>query len=347
MNNIPDEKLDSMLRAYCQRETKTYTYHKPNKLRFTAIAAACLVLVIMAGVIFVPHLFPANAGSGFIIVANAQTLDEAGTASGDEITTDNQVILENVSRNYITYDFDEILYEDAYGYDVAKKYLFHSFSTNLNINVVGEDIKSITYDFNKGAFNAVISPIEYSDDVKKDNFLFTYSHCLPRYTFNCKENEIIILCFNPVYNPDATYKLSRMYYSSPDDIVRCYHTFLPTTNYVYSESYEELVSTYGWAQDLCFGYRSSDPSVVTDEEKATLKAYAEADDMISFFNYQNQIFKRLVDGTEIDITVTYNSGDYETKTLVLTYNPIEVTDIEWYTDNPANFITGNISAILK
>ncbi len=347
MSNFNDEKLDKMLNAYFTCSDETFTFNKPKKIKRTAIIAACLVLVILAGVVFVPHLFPANDDSGFIIVANAKSLDEAGLASADEITHDAYVELENPTGNVVTFDYDEILNPNAPEYDLTQRYLFQSFATNLNINVVGEDIKTITYKFNKGAICPVCTPIEHIDDVNNGVF-FAYKHSCTEVTFDKKPDEIFILGFNPVYNPDATYELSRIYYSSPDAIVKYHHSFLSTNRYVFSENYGELEAQYGWEKGLSYGYRSSDPPVANEEEINTLRKLAQADDMLGFFNYQNQIFKRLIDGTTIDITVTYNSGASETKTIELIYTPIEATDIEWYSKEPANTNSnGIISAKLK
>ena len=350
MSNFNDEKTDAMLRTYCTREQEPFTYKKPRKtkLRYPAVIAACLAIFIIAGICLVPHFLPtSDTEDSFIIVANAHALDGSGTATGDEITTDSMVTFDNPSENFMYFDFDEILCEDAYGYDITKRYLPQSFCTNLNVNVVGENIKDVKYKCNKGAFNAVILSTMYADEMYNRDY-FYYELAKTEYTYHPKENKIFMMCFNPVYNSEATYDWVRLYYSSPDDIVLSHHSFIPTDEYIFSEDYDELCDTYGWARDICFGYRSSDPTVITQEERATLKAYAEADDMISFLNYQNQIFKRLVDGTEIEITVTYNSGKQETKTLVLTYTPTEITDSQWYEDTPSNtYSNGNISAILK
>ena len=347
MSNFNDEKIDIMLKAYCTRKSDAFSFAKPKKFRYSALIAACLVILITAGVCLALKLLPTESNDSFIIVANAHALDAFGTATGDEITTNTWVEFNNPSNNFVYFDFDEPLCEDVYSYDITKRYLMQSFCTNLNVNVVGENIKDITYKCSRGAFNAVILSIEISDEMYRCD-QFVYSHALTEYTYHPKENKIFMMSFNPVYNSKATYDYTRLYYSSPDDIVLSHHSFIPSDEYIFSENYDELCDTYGWARDICFGYRSSAPTVITQEEKNALKAYAEDNDMVSFLNYQNQIFKRLVDGTEIDITVTYNSGKQETKTLRLTYAPTEVTDSQWYEDSPSiTYSNGNISAILK
>ena len=353
MSNINDEKLDKMLKAYCNPDTETFTFKKPKKLKHTALIAACLVLVMLAGIIFIPNLLPKKEHS-FIIVANAQSLDEEGLASADEITTDFFVELENVCGNLVEFDFDEILWEDAPEYDLTKNLLFLEFITNLNINVAGEDIKTVTYKFNSGAF----SPTHIN--VRKDEeHLETLNHTLivghdrirTEYTYDYDKDYLIQLTYNPVYNPDATYEGAARYFSSPYEYAKNFHGYGNTESYVYSENKEELVEKYGWAKTIDSGYRCSAPTVVTDEERATLREYAIADDMIGFFNYQNQIFKRLIDGATVDVTVTFNTGEKQTKTLELMYTPKELTSedwyVEWYMDHPSNTPSnGNISAKL-
>lgn len=352
MSNFNDEKLDKMLKAYCTRDDETFTFKKPKKIKHTALIAACLVLVIMAGIIFIPNLFPHEEHS-FIIVANAQSLDEEGIASADEITKDAFVELENICGNIVTFDFDEILWEDAPYYDITKSFVFHSFRTNLNINVVGEDIKTITYKFSDGCFYP--SHIEASNKLDDEErkmlnhmIAFSYDGARQEYTYDYDENTLVHLAFNPVYSADATYESAGRYFSSPYEYARSHSGYNCTESYVYSENKDELVAEYGWARIISGGLRSSAPTVVTEDEQAALREYAKSDDMVGFFNFQNQIFKRLVDGITIDITVTFTSGETVKKTLELTYTPKEVTNAEWYTDKPTNtYSNGTISARIK
>ncbi|MBR3988610.1 MAG: hypothetical protein IKK10_04830 [Clostridia bacterium] len=352
MSNYNDEKLDKMLKSYCTLENETFTFSKPKKIKRTALIAACLVLVILAGIVFVPSLMP-HKEHNFIIVANAQTLDEEGIASADEITRDAFVELENLCGNLVIFDFDEVLLEDAPYYDITKSFLFHSFKTNLNINVAGEDIKTVTYKFSDGSFVPVhIKDYNKFDNEDKEmhNHIISFSYELSRqeYTYNYDKNTTIHLGFNPVYTPDATYESAGRYFSSPYEYARFHKGYNCTESYVYSENEDELKAKFGWARTISGGLKSSAPTVVTEEEQETLREYARANDMIGFFNYQNQIFKRLVDGTTIDVTVTFTSGETVTKTLELIYTPKEVTNAEFYDENPTNtYSNGTISARLK
>ena len=155
MNNFNDDKLDKMLKAYCTRE-EDFTFNKPKKIKHTALIAACLVLVILAGVMFIPSLSPKKEHS-FTIVANAQTLDEEGLATKDEINHDAYVTFATVdSSNIVFFDFDEPLLADVPEYNIVKNYLFHNFFTNFYISVEGEDIETITYKASDGGFNLTI-----------------------------------------------------------------------------------------------------------------------------------------------------------------------------------------------
>ena len=352
MNNFNDEKLDKMLKAYCTREEEAFNYTKPKKVKHTALIAACLVLVMLAGICFIPSLIP-HKEHNFIIVANAQTLDEAGLASADEITKDIFVELENVSGNLVHFDFDEILWADAPYYDITKSFLFHSFVTNLNINVVGEDIETVTYKFSNGCFTPShikdYSKLDDENREHRDNFIaYSFNHSCQEYTYDYNKDILVRLCYNPVYSPDATYEGTARYFSSPFEYAKAHKGYNCTESYVFSDNEEELIAQFGWARKISAGVKSSAPTVVTDEERAILCEYAKADDMVSFFNYQNQIFKRLVDGTTLDVTVTFKTGESVTKTLELIYTPKEVTNAEFYDEKPANtYSNGNISAKLK
>ena len=276
MSNINDEKIDKMLRAYCNPDTGTFAFKKPKKLKHTALIAACLVLVILAGIIFIPSLLPEKEHS-FIIVANAQSLDEEGLASADEITADFFVEFENVCGNLVEFDFDEILWEDAPLYDMTKNLLFLEFITNLNINVAGEDIKTVTYKFNSGAFSPThINARKDEEHLESLNHILIVGHDSIRteYTYDYDKDYLIQLTYNPVYDSDATYEGAARYLSSPNEYVKNHSGYNKNEKYVYSENKDELVKKYGWAKIVDGGYRCSAPTVVTDEERATLREYA-------------------------------------------------------------------------
>lgn len=351
MSNFNDEKLDNMLKAYCTREEEAFTFNKPKKVKHTALIAACLVLVILAGIIFIPNLLPHKEHS-FIIVANAQSLDEADIASADEITKDAYVELENVCGNLVKFDFDETLWEDAPYYDTTKSFLFHSFVTNLNVNIVGEDIETVTYKFSNGCFTLTgYSAYKDEPEIMEDIYhtvAFSYDYAQAEFTYDYEEHPFILISYNPVYHPGATYEGAARYYSSPYEYAKAHKGYNCTESYVYSDNEEELIEEFGWARKISGGLKSSAPTVVTEDERAKLREYAIADDMVGFFNYQNQIFKRLVDGTTIDVTVTFKTGESVTKTLELIYTPKEITNVEFYEDFPTNTKSnGNISARLK
>lgn len=350
MNNFNDDKLDKMLTAYCTRENETFTFTKPKKVKHTALIAACLVLVILAGIIFIPHLLPHKEHS-FIIVANAQSLDEKGIASADEITKDAFVEFENLCGNMVFFDFNNKLNTNAREIDLVKTYLFQSFATNLSINVVGEDIETITYKPNRGAISLAVGNQDETEEMVYDRnhtVLFGYNASSPEYTINYDEHKYSQIAFNPVYDENAEYEFVSKAFSYKDPKDNVQGGYLRTDNLAFSEDSDALGNQYGWVSILGFGYRTNAASVVTAEEKKTLESYINADDMVGFFNFQNQIFKRLVDGTTIDVTVTFTSGETVTKTLELTYTPAEVTDAEYNINKQSNTPSnGTVSAKLK
>lgn len=354
MNNFNDEKLDKMLKAYCTRENETFTFTKPKKIKHTALIAACLVLVILAGIVFIPSLLPHKEHS-FIIVANAQTLDEEGIASADEINYDFFVKCAEIkSSNQIDFDFDEILYTGATEYDLVKRYLFHSIQTRLDLSVKGEHIKKVTYEVSKGGLGLLY----HEGDLSKapENFItswyFSYESAKTKQTIKYKDQYRTTIGYSTVFDPNVKYEEITKYVSSPDPVAMQHHYYLETDEYVYSENYDEL-KQYGRVETLGYGYRTPTPTEVTDEEKAKLTEYAAADDMRGFFNYQNEIFKRILEDVEIYVTATFTDGTKQTKTLELQYTPDYITEQDWnndhwYLHNQWNsYSRGDICARLK
>ena len=346
MNN-KDKNLDLMLKSYCTRKSETFSFSKPKKFRYPALVAACLVLVMLAGVFFIPSPVTHKEHS-FIIVANAQTLDEAGIASADEITNEAYVELKNLCGNTIYYDFNNKLSTDAREIDFVKTYLFQSFATILRVNVVGEDIESITYKPSQGAISVQYTEHPESTELNSPVVSFSYNRSKPEYTINYDKQQKAQIIFNPVYDENAEYELVTKYFSYKNSEDNVGHGYMRTDELVFSEDSDALHDQYGWVSGVGSGYRTNAASVVTAEEIETLKSYIKADDMVGFFNFQNQIFKRLVEDITIDVTVTFTSGETVTKTLELTYTPIEITEADDYLQNQYNtYSDGYISAKLK
>lgn len=358
MNNFNDEKLDKMLKAYCTRE-EAFIFTKPKKVKHTALIAACLVLVILAGIVFVPSFLPHKEHS-FLIVANAQTLDEEGIASADEINHDFFVKCAEInSSNVIDFDFDEILYTGATEYDLVKRYLFHSIQTKLDLSVQGENIRKVTYEVSKGGLGLLYyggdrADLNNPETVKfiKNSWYFSYESAKTKQTIKYRDQEIATIGYSTVFDPNVKYEEITKYVSSPDPIAMNHHYYLETDEYVYSENYDELAQ-YGRVKRLGYGYRTPTPTEVTEEEKKTLTEYAAADDMRGFFNYQNEVFKRILEDVEIYVTATFTDGTKQTKTLELQYTPDYITEKEWYNDHWylsnqwRSYSRGTLSARLK
>ena len=289
-----DDKLDLMLKAYCNRE-EDFAFKKPKILRHTALIAACLVPVILAGIVFIPNLLSQEQHS-FIIVANAQSLDEAGLASGDELSRDYDVVLATVSSaNIIHFDLDEPLLTDAPEYNMVKNYLFYSVFTNLEISIEGENIESVTYTPNKGGLSLLMikgDPEDWAGGIDPHKLVMTgYEYSKPQQTISYNKQDKAVLSFTPVFDPEESYEPISKYYSTADPLYHRLHYFSDNVEYVYSDSYKELFSKYGYAQPLGTGYHTKAATIVTEEEKSKLIEYAEADDMRGFFNYQSLIFR--------------------------------------------------------
>ncbi|MBQ8001782.1 MAG: hypothetical protein IJ298_11430 [Ruminococcus sp.] len=345
MSKFSEEQTDKMLRTYHACMPDTYSFRKPRKTHLTSVIAACIAILLIAGVCFIPGAL-SHSDSGFIIVANAQALDEAGIASADEITSDAFVEIKSDSYPIVTFDFDCILDPDAKEYDLTQKYLFHAVTMNLDFDVVGEDIETVTYKTNKGVF-----VLSYSPEGKDSQCIFAgYDSPTTEYTIDYQERDNYRFSFNPVYDDSYTYDFITKYYSyayaNPEQNYS--HSFCDTDELVYSEDSGDLHAKYGWVSSIGSGYRSSAPTAATEEEINALRAYAKADDMVGFFNCQNKIFERIINEVTIDITVTKTDGSVHTKTLELCYTPDEITSAEGYLDDQTRtYSTGTISAKLK
>lgn len=290
---------------------------KPTPL-FTLprVVAAAIVLIMLVGMCFVPNLFPSD-DSGFIIVTNAQTLDDEGLASAKEITAEEFVELKSVSNTAVFYDFNRILNENADENNLVQKYLFHSFAKLLHIDVVGEDIETVSYKLNKGVLCATSVPQED----RYEYMAFNYDKAITEYTIDYDNQVNYQIAFNPV-NMDGTDYDTVFVIKEYDE-----NKEIKTVEYV-----NEYPDSATGIEELGRGFKSSMLTIVTDEEIKTLKSYIESEDMVGFFNYQNKIFERIINDITLDITVTKSDGSTETKTLQLRYNPIAITEADDYLD---------------
>ncbi|MBQ2688393.1 MAG: hypothetical protein IJF52_07225 [Clostridia bacterium] len=290
------------------------------------VAAAVLVLVLLAGICFTPNLF-SNQYNGFIIVANAQSLDDEGLDSAEEITAEKFVELKSIANTAMFYDFNYILNEDADDDNLVQKYLFHSFAKLLHIDVVGENIETISYKLSKGVICIQRVP-------SKDRYQymhFDYSDAVTEFKFNYDERMDYQISFNPVNMLGADY--DTIYAIREEDE----NGGTKVVEYV-----NEYPCSPNLIEEVGRGFKSSAPTVVTEKEIDALKSYIEAEDMVGFYNYRNKIFERLTNDITLDITVTKTDGNTETKTLQLRYNPAVYNGV----DDNAHHLTGTISAKL-
>lgn len=97
------------------------------------------------------------------------------------------------------------------------------------------------------------------------------------------------------------------------------------------------------------GYKD-DFTLATDEEINNLKKYIKNDDMVGFYNYQNQIFKRLFEELTLDITVTLTNGETHTQTVEFLYTPKIIKDKDEIKNHAAlswSSSSGTLSAKIK
>lgn len=298
------------------------------------VAALVLVFTIM--------LIPAkNSKNSFVIIANAEASADSATPddselSGDVLNTERFVEISDGESNALLYNFYYVLDENADPTDVAKKYLFHSFSKEIDIAIIGNDIDKVTYKINNANMVGVIikrtessgtiSSAGMSDGNNQTEFTMDYDdHKFTSFVFG-PPNEINENTDKPYYKLLDTGELTTVpiVTNDPGDVV---------------------------------GLGVMDEhTLVTEEEIETLRQYAKNDDMVGFYNYQNQIFKRLIDNITLDITITKTDGKNEKQTLEFLYTPdildkITPTDETKYNSPFFSCIsthsTGTLSAKIK
>lgn len=292
------------------------------------IAAAAIVLVLLAGVYFAPSLF-SNKENSFTIYAGAE-----------ELSSKYFVDLNSNDPNYINFNFNYILDETAEPTDITKRYLFHSFEKKLDLTVKGEDIETITYKINQGSITAS----KYDQTNGKNGILSfknTYSNTDSSIVVDYTDQSNWNFSFNPVM-PGAEF------YSHKQTYIALAGTGRITTikEFAVLDDNGMLLEVKDH-EYICTGYMLSDAPLATEEEIEKLRSYAKADDMIGFYNYQNEIFKRIIDEITLSVIVTKTDGTTETKTVQLCYTPTEVTSLENLSDSPSETLSnGTISAKL-
>lgn len=306
---------------------KARPIHKPTAY-IPRIAAAAVVLVLLAGICFAPNLFGTKENS-FTIYAGAE-----------ELSSKYFVDLNSNDPNYIKFNFNYILDEDAEPTDITRRYLFHSFSKQLNLSVTGEDIETITYKINQGSITAS----KYDPTIGKNgvlNFKNTYSNTDSSIVVDYTDQSNWNFSFNPVLS-DAEFYSNKQTYIALAGTGR-----ITTINEFAVLDDNGMLLEVKDHEYICEGYMLSDAPLATEEEIEKLRSYAKADDMIGFYNYQNEVFERIIDEITLSVTVTKTDGTTETKTVQLCYTPTEVTSLENLSDSPSETLSnGTISAKL-
>lgn len=321
LSYIKADKSANDLIKLTQANKKVITFPKA-----VAIAASFLLVFSM---ILIPIN---NSKSSFVIIANAQTASDSATPDskaiiGDELNTTSYIELKSNEPNYINYNFNYILDETAEPTNLVNRYLFHSFNKYLDITVEGKNIETITYKINKGSLSSYTISQE-SPSIKKIHVKNTSADFETEMTINYDEQNITDFRFNPVISTDD------------------FHSNLGT--YFATETGEITNEVFG-SSIIGYGHKD-DNTLATSKEIKALKQYVKNGDMIGFYNYQNQIFKRLINDITLDITVTKTNGETETQTLEFLYTPDVLNELPKYNDaieKGQTLSTGTLSARIK
>ncbi len=306
------------------------------------IAAAVLVLVLLAGICFMPNLFGKKENS-FTIYAGAQALSK-----------ENYVVLTDPEETFVYFDFNKMLDKNADPTEITQKYLFHSFEKTFNMTIEGEYIDSVYLFANNGSLSRYGFTPDSTGKLSLTGGNSSYSEKQTGMYLGNLTQDIMTYKLNPVC---PTYEQSRLDYG-----LEIYDTYmalndtgelitnktLQKSNFFPNNSFDEDVKAEGY-DPIAYGFKTNENPVATPEEINKLKEYAEADDMVGFYNYQNQIFKRLIDKVTIDVLVLKATDHYfyETATIELLYTPIEITEADIANANQSYSLSkGTISAKL-
>ena len=308
------------------------------------IAAAVLVLVLLCGICFMPNLFGKDKNS-FTIYAGSEELNDK-----------RFVVISDDEDNFIHFDFNKVLDENADLTDITRRYLFYSFEKRFNLRIEGENIYNVKYFINNGTLVGYEKslPNKYGD--YGVSLWSTYTKNEERLNgiyigYDRQNNITFSLTPTEPLNDWVRflYELEDMppYIALPDSgkVITDdkFNNYFPDKIHVDAES-------LGY-NPIAYGFKPETPSIATDEEIEKLKEYLSADDMTGFYNYQNQIFKRIIDKIQIDAIIYTNSArnQFEIVTIQLCYNPITVTEEDLKdrsTNHSESLSKGTVSAKL-
>ncbi len=303
----------------------------------TLIAASFLLVLTM---IFIPFQ---DTKSSFVIIANAEATPDSYTATGDELNTESFVELNSEEPNYIFYNFNYVLDENAEDTDLVRKYLFHSFDKILNIRIEGEDIDTVTYKINNGSLTSyTFKTIDANTtEYRLDN---TTGDTQSQIILDYEKQAQTSFFLNPINSSVDHYNhKSEMMWVIKDTGEITDTTIDP----VYNE-YGEIID-YSSNEISGCGYKDNQ-TLASSEEIEKLREYIKNDDMIGFHNYQNEIFKRIIENITLDVTVTRTNGNTETKTLEFLYTPepFRRSQLAYYdTTQSITMSAGTLSARIK
>ncbi|MBR3988313.1 MAG: hypothetical protein IKK10_03315 [Clostridia bacterium] len=329
-------KLDADLSYLNINSTEEDIIEKANrkpikKYTRTSLIAAALVIVITAGIFCIPNLFDTGSKYGFTVYA------------GDNELSDKKfVVISEDDETFIHFDFNKILDKNADADDITRRYLVHSFEKRFKLKIEGDSIYNVSYRINNGTlmcyektyytnsdeyYGVSFNSTYTKNGVYKNSIYLGYDR-QDNYTFSLTPRE-------PVNNTvRMSYDLEKLppYIALPEtgEILtdENFDPYFPDRIHVDAEA-------LGYTP-VAYGFMSDEESFATDEEIAQLTEYAKVNDMVSFYNYQNRIFKRVIDETELHIFVWTNEArsEYEPVVIEFKYNPVEVTETDLKNANP-------------
>lgn len=317
-----DEELISINLDVSEEEIIEKSNHSTHRKHLVpSLVAAILALAILVGVCIIPELIPKakEEPRSFTIYAGAA-----------EISDEKFAVINGDDSNFVHFDFNRYLDFNADPTDITKSYIFHSFEKSFNLQIKGEDIDGFVC-FANNCFLARYQSTENGDFVSFDytwqDKYRNYHNLLPFPYYDQKDWTFTLNPVSPTNNSirnDLELSDLEPYIALPEtgEIItdENFKRYWPNRVHVDAES-------LGY-KPIAYGVKNLEEPTATGEEIDTLRKYAEADDMVSFYNYQNKIFKRLLENASVDILIRKNDQSkyyYEGVTLQFSYIPTEVT----------------------
>ncbi|MDO4748335.1 MAG: hypothetical protein Q4A12_04060, partial [Eubacteriales bacterium] len=233
--------------------------------------------------------------------------------------------------------------ENADDTDLVRKYLFHSFDKLLDIRIEGENIEKITYQMNNGSLTSYTTKA-IDTNTTEYHLNNTTGGTQSQITIDYDKQNNTSFFLNPINSSIDHYNYENEMLWAIKDTGEITDTTIDT---IYGTDGE--IIDYSSNEIIGSGFKDAQ-TLATEDEIEKLREYVKNNDMIGFHNYQNQVFKRIIENITLDVTITKTNGDTETKTLEFLYTPepFRKSQLAYYdTTKSVTMSAGTLSAKIR